>query len=185
MKVNQDLTEFLKQSYRPKKIAVCTGWSSPFMWTHNAFNTMNLIRPEGIDIRFLMGKGRDPARRHMWGVKRGLEWGATHICFLGADQLHPLDILLKFVKHIENGWPAVCATVPTRGFVPIEGVDKPFVKLVWKWKKDKDGNIPKHNMTFDALELASPKDGDLQEVAVIGSGAMMFDVNLLLSLIHI
>ena len=139
---------------------------------------MNLNRPPGIDIKFIPGMGRDPARRHMWGVEKALEWGATHICFLGADQMHDMDILEKFVTHIENGWPMVTAMVPVRGWVPVLGVDKPFQKLAWAWK---DGN---REPIFDQehMKVVTPKDGPLVEICCIGSGAIIFDVDLLLAL---
>ena len=166
-----------KHFYRPKKIAVCIPWGSPFMWMHAAFNLMNLNRPEGVEVQYIYGMGRDPAARHMWGVRKGIKWGATHICFLGADQLHPFDILEKFCVHMENGWSACTALVPIRGRVVIEGIEHPFQKAAWKWKDD---NKPKGlNLDIDDCELIDPADGDYQEVICIGSGAMLFDVNLL------
>lgn len=167
-----------KEIYRPKKIAVCTAWGSPFCWTHAAYNMANLTRPEGVEVIYLPGFGWCPARRHMDGVERAMEWGATHICFLGPDQMHPMDILVKFTKHIENGWPAVAARVPARGWV--KGLeDKPFCKIAYKWKKEYEGNVKKPQMDHDCLELIKEEDGPLQEIVVIGSGALMFSVDLL------
>jgi len=184
--------DVLKDFYRPKKIAVCIPWNSPFIWMHAAFNMMNLNRPEGIEVKFLNGMGRNPGMRHAWGVKKALEWGASHICFLGGDQLHPMDILEKFCVHMEKGWPACTALVPIRGRVNVQGIERPFQKCAWKWKKKseeelkaetaaiKDGvaNQAKE-LSIKDLELIDPKDGPYQEIVVIGSGALMFSVDLL------
>jgi hypothetical protein len=171
------LKEVLGNCYRPKKIAVCVPWGSPFIWMHPAFNLMNLNRPEGVDVKYINGMGRDPAARHMWGVKRGIEWGATHICFLGADQLHPMNILEKFCTHMENGWPACTALVPIRGRVVVEGIERPFQKAAWKLKNGDKPRVAKFDTRH--LSLVDPKDGPLQEIVCIGSGALMFDVGLL------
>jgi len=174
------LQDVLGPIHKPRKIAVCTAWGSPFSWTHAAYNMMNLIRPEGAEVKFLPGMGRDPARRHVWGVMKALAWGATHICFLGADQLHDLDILVKFAKHCENGWPMVTALVPIRGWVRSEGVDKPFMKVAWKLKPEVETqSIRELSMSAETLEMIDPSDGPYQKVAVVGSGAIMFDVDLL------
>lgn len=176
----KEFTETLRQAYRPKKIAVCIPWGSPFIWMHTAFNLMNIKRPEGVEVKFINGMGRDPAARHMWGVRHGLKWGATHICFMGADQLHDLDILEKFCAHIENGWPACTALVPIRGRVNIDGIERPFQKAAWKWK---DEHKPKIGALDVAdCELIRSTDGPYQEVVCLGSGALMFDVNLLYKL---
>lgn len=163
---------------KPKKIAVCTAWGSPFCWTKPVYNMANLLRPEGVDVLFLPGFGWCPARRHMQGVEQALKWGATHICFLGADQLHPRDILLKFTKHVMDGWPVVCARVPARGKPKSAHITKSFQEIAYKWKKD----IKVKEFSDDALELVKEEDGPLQEIGVIGTGAIMFDVNLLRSL---
>lgn len=172
------MNEDIKKLRRPKKIAVCTAWGSPFSWTHGVYNLMNLNRPTGVEVKFIYGMGRDPARRHMWGVEKALDWGASHICFLGSDQIHDVDILEKFVSHIEDGWPMVCAMVPVRGWVPVKGIDKPFQKFMWAFK---DGN---REPIFDQdhMKLITPEDGPLVEACCTGSGAIIFDVNLILSL---
>jgi hypothetical protein len=172
-----DVSDYIKALRRPKKIAVCTAWGSPFSWTHSMYNLMNLDRPEGVQVKFIPGMGRDPARRHMWGVERALQWGASHICFLGADQMHDMDILVKFTKHIEDGWPAVTAMVPARGWVRGPEVNAPFLKFAYGWKDDVDLSSPKFSTNY--LKMVTPKDGDYVEVVVIGSGAIMFDVQLL------
>lgn len=146
------------------RLAVCTAWGSPFSWTHAAYNMMNLKRPEGVEVMFYPGWGWCPARRHMYGVELALEWGATHICFLGGDQVHELDILVKFWKHIQEKWKVVTALVPARGRLDKE--HKPF--QVSAWKKTGTG--------FKELD---PEDGPYQAITIIGSGALVFEASLL------
>jgi hypothetical protein len=99
----------------------------------------------------------------MYGVELGLEWGASHIMFMGADQVHELDILEKFVNHIKNGWKLVTALTPVRGRVD-EG--KPFQPVGWKRVGGK-------------FELIDPSDAPYQEIDAIGSGTLLFDVEIL------
>ncbi len=175
-----ELGSLLRQVNRPKKIAVCTAWGSPFSWTHAAYNMMNLERPKGVEVKYIPGFGRDPGRRHTWGVEKALEWGASHVCFLGADQMHDLDILVKFCKHIEDGWPMVTALVPIRSWVNYKGADKPFMRLAWKWKESAIQNgLTDAKFHADYLDIIDPKDGDLQEAVVVGSGALIFDMALI------
>ncbi len=163
------------------KLAVCTAWGSPFCWTHNAYNLMNLRRPDGVQVKFFPGFGWCPARRHMDGVERAMEWGATHICFLGGDQLHPTDILIKFYKHIKSGWSAVSAMVPCRGWIKTDLTPKPFMKIAYKLKPEYQKEPPATPKT-EYLDLVKREDGDYQEIHVIGTGALMFNAKLLLSL---
>ena len=176
-----DIIEIQKQIYRPKKLAVCIPWGSPFIWMHPAFNFMNLNRPKGVEVKFINGMGRDPGERHLWGAKTAIEWGATHICFLGADQLHPMDILEKFCIHMENGWPACTALVPIRGRVLVDGINRPFQKCAWKWK-DPDAPKKSNHLDTNDLSLINKQDGPYQEIVCIGSGALMFSVSLLKAL---
>ena len=164
---------------RPKKIAVCTAWGSPFCWTMPAYNMANLARPEGVEVLYLPGFGWCPARRHAQGVEEALRWGATHICFLGADQMHPIDILERFADHITNGWGAVCARVPARGWAAKDFYDKPYQETAFKWKLNENGNPTCKNFNQECMEAVKEEDGLLQEIAVIGSGALMFDINII------
>ena len=175
------MDDFERMFYKPTKIAVCTAWGSPFSWTHSDYNLMNLARPEGVAVRYFPGFGRDPGRRHMYGVEKALEWNASHICFLGADQLHDEDILVKFTKHITDGWAAVTAWIPSRSQIDLNGDGNytPFPRCAWKWKRNGKENIMSPRMNFDYLEPIKEEDGPLQEVVVIGSGAFMFCSSLL------
>jgi len=173
-----EVSQWAANTIRPKKIAVCTAWGSPFCWTKPTYNMANLTRPEGVEVLYLPGFGWCPARRHMQGVEQAMKWGATHICFLGPDQMHPRDILLKFTKHIEDGWPAVCARVPSRGKPNNDLVAKPYQEIAYKWK---DG-VRQPGFDHKNFELVKDEDGQFQEIATIGTGALMFDINLLQSL---
>ncbi len=178
-----NVLEQLRSLRRPKKIAVCTAWGSPFTWTHAAYNMANLERPDGVEVRYIPGFGRDPGRRHQWGVDRALEWGASHICFLGADQMHDLDILKKFCTHIENGWSMVTALINARSLVDVKGVSKPFMKLGWKFKPGvRESGFKDVKFSVDFLDLIDPNEAPYQEAAVVGSGALIFDVDLIKSL---
>ena len=157
--------------YRPTKIGVCTAWGSPFTWTDPAYNLMNWQRPEGVEVKFFPGRGRDPGARHSWGVESALRWGASHIMFFGADQIADEDILIKMVKHLEDGWPMVTGITPARGFIDLEGNGKavPFPMAAWKWKEGEA-----RRMSIKALEPVKREDGDVQECAIVGSGAVIF-----------
>ena len=165
--------------YRPKKIAVCTAWGSPFTWTTPAYNMANWKRPDGIDVRFFPGYGRDPAARHSWGVNSAIKWGATHIMFFGADQVCDGDILVKFVKHLEDGWSMVTGITPARGFIDIRGDGNavPFPMVAWKWKEGAE-----RRMSVKSLEPIEKSDGPYQECAIVGSGAIIFPVELIQAL---
>ena len=71
----------------------------------------------------------------------------------------------------------VTALVPTRGWVKVDGVNKPFQKLAWKWREGVNRKEAKFSTEY--LELLNPADGDYQEAVVVGSGALIFDIALL------
>lgn len=174
-----EVSKWAANTLRPKKIVVCTAWGSPFCWTMPAYNMANLLRPEGVEVIFLPGFGWCPARRHNQGVEEALRYGATHMCFLGGDQIHPLDILVKFTKHIESGWAGACARVPARGWAAKDFIDKPFQETAFKWKQHEDPKEDCRQFGGDCMELIDEKDGPYQEIASIGTGAIMFDINLI------
>jgi hypothetical protein len=161
-----------------KRIAICTAWGSPFHWTAPAYNLMNLERPYGTIVRFFPGYGRDAGERHAWGVKNALKWGANYITFLGADQIHDEDILIKFYSHLQSSCEIITALVPVRGMAGKPYTDKPFMKLAWKLKTE---NPPENfvDLTPEHLRLIAPEDGMLQSIDVIGTGAIMFESYLL------
>lgn len=170
--------ETIRDILRPKKLAVCTAWGSPFAWTHAAYNMANLNRPKGVDVKFFPGFGWCPARRHLDGVERALKWGATHVCFLGADQLHPLDVLEKLCEHLSNGYPVAAGLVPSRGWV--KGLDKPFQKIGYKVKDKYRHQVSALKFSTEYLELVDiKKDYPYVEIMSTGSGVIAFDINLL------
>jgi hypothetical protein len=100
----------------------------------------------------------------MYGVEFALEWEATHICFLGGDQVHELGILVKFWEHIQRGWKIVTALVPARGRLDKE--HKAFQVCAWK----ANGN---------GFKEIDTKAGEYQTISIIGSGAIIFEAALL------
>jgi hypothetical protein len=116
------------------KLAIGYPWVSPFMWSYFAENAMNLQRPP--NSRWFRGKGWCPARRHIDICEQAVEWGASHILILGADQVHPEDMIPRLIKRVEvDKCEVIAALVPTRGHVPWIKM-KPFQPMAWRWKNN-------------------------------------------------
>lgn len=171
------------------KLAVGYPWSSPFAWTGWAEHLPNLQRPEGYDVRFFRGKGWCPARRHIDICEQALAWGADLICIIGADQVHPEDLLPRLVARYEAGCEVITALVPARGYVGWQDM-KPFQKMAWRFKRTDADSI--HGLQAreyrgmrldpDLVEVIDPKAGELQQINFIGSGVLMFHRDHLLAL---
>lgn len=165
------------------KLAVVYPWTSDFCFTGWADNSLNLQRPEGVDTRFFRGTGWSPARRHADGCEKALSWGADLICIIGADQVHPEDMLPRLLKRYEetNGG-IISALIPFRG-VPCSQNLGPFGMSGWKLKEE---HIPfikgGGDVTCDMMERIVPENGPLQEANVIGSGVLLFSSDLLLKM---
>jgi hypothetical protein len=163
------------------KLAIGYPWVSPFMWSFFAENAMNLQRPE--NSRWFRGKGWCPAKRHIDFCEQAIEWGASHILIVGADQVHPEDMIPRLIKRVEeDGCEVISALVPTRGHVPWMDM-KPFQPMAWRWK----ANITPREyrgsqQDMDMIEVVKVSDGDLQKIDFIGSGVLMFPVDDLLML---
>lgn len=129
MEQNQaDLTEETKDD--TVRIAVIVPWDSPFIWTAPVFNMLNWERPEGTEVRFIMGAGWCPAARHNDGVAKAQEWKADLIMFNGGDHLCPFDIIGRMLARIREGWDIVHAMPPSRGVCGWDGT--PFKALSYK-----------------------------------------------------
>lgn len=171
------------------KLAVGYPWSSPFCWTGWADHLPNLQRPEGYEVRFFRGKGWCPARRHIDICEQALAWGADFICIIGADQIHPEDMLPRLVKRVEEGCEVVTALVPARGYVGWQDM-KPFQPMAWRFRRTSGNGLAAaqsrdyRGMKFDAdaIEVIDPAAGDVQPVNFIGSGVLMFHRDHLLAL---
>jgi len=85
------------------------------MFTAVGFNMMNWERPDGFQVKFIMGAGWCPAARHNDGVAKAQQWGADLIMFNGGDHLCPFDILSLMIARIDEGWDMVHAMPPSRG----------------------------------------------------------------------
>lgn len=175
------------------KLGVGYPWMSPFMFTDFVDATLNMKHPEGYDVRFFRGVGWCPARRHVSLCEQALEWGADIICIIGSDQIHPEDMLCKLIKRMDEGYDAVAAFVPVRGYLNWQEM-KPFMPMGWRFKtNDEFGDIKYreyHNMeeTGDYLHIVTKQDGnnkehpDMAQVDFIGSGVLMFYTEHLMSL---
>lgn len=167
-----------------RKLAVGYPWSSPFAWTGFAEHIPNLARPEGYDVRFFRGTGWCPARRHIDICEQALAWGADLVLIIGADQIHPEDMLPRLVdRHDREGYEVVSALVPARGYVGWQDM-KPFQRMAWRFKRTSQRGLGKvidlreyRSMAQDAdmIETIDPADGEMQQVNFIGSGVLMFE----------
>jgi hypothetical protein len=160
-----------------RKLAIMIPWSSPFFWTATAFNLMNLKRPEGWEVRFIMGEGFCPANRHNVCIAKAINWGAHAMCFMGPDHWVEDDCLIKLIAHLEDGWDMAAGWVPSRGVV---GPDKqPYPKIAYK-KKDPDilptTKYPVLHFNKDEWEIVTT-GAESQEIHIIGSGILMFKID--------
>lgn len=143
----------------------------------------NLLRPPGIPITFVRGLGWCPARRHIDICEKAVALKASHILIIGADQVHPLDLIPRLVSRVEkDDCEVICAMVPTRGHVTGQAT-LPFQPMAWRFKENSHHQIY-HSMqeSGDMVEQIRREDGDLQRVDFIGSGCFMFPVDDLLML---
>jgi len=165
---------------RTSKLGVVTPWSSPFIWTKFTQNLADMLaafRRPMWEAGFFMGRGCDPAARHVDMCQQALDWGADLICVVGADQVHPTDMLDRLIdRYWETGGGVISALVPFRGYVSWQNM-KPFQPMGWRVVTNGAGVREFRGMTLDPdmFEPINPADGDLQRVDVIGSGVLMFD----------
>jgi hypothetical protein len=158
-----------------KKLGVVVPWDSKFMFTHTAFNLMNLKHPEGYEVRYIMGEGWSPATRHNSGAGMALNWGADLVCFMGADHFVDEDCFIKLVHHIdERGYEMACGWVPSRGVCgPDGGTPYPFLAYNIIDRSKIDPKIPAV-IQWDADNWEVITHGaESQEIDVIGSGILM------------
>jgi hypothetical protein len=175
------------------KLAVVTPWASPFMYTKYVDAMLNLERPPvarndigdtcTLATGFFRGEGWCPARRHMDGCEKAVEWGADLICIVGADQAHPPDMLCRLIDRWNEGYEVVSAMIPTRGYIQHMSM-KPFQPMAWRVPANEDGDlkIRKVEAIDDLIEKIDPEDGDIQRINFIGSGVLMFHKDHLLAL---
>jgi hypothetical protein len=159
------------------KIALLVPWDSPFIWTKPMFNIANMEVPEGFEKKIIYGDGWCPAARHISCVNKAMTWGADYMQFLGADQLHPMDMIPRLYSHIQDGWDMATAMVPARGSCgPKE--TPPFQSMAFRF------DIPMPKTTeVDYVPVAGPPEGSYtlitendpsQQVHVVGTGTLLF-----------
>lgn len=175
------MSYLLNGKVKVDKLAIGYPWVSQFVWTFFAENAMNLQRPE--NSRWFRGRGWCPARRHIDICEQALAWGASHILIVGADQVHPENMIPRLIERVEeDGCEVITALVPARGNVPQMQM-KPFQPMAWRWKPNtKPREYRGYDLDHDMLEVINPADGDLQRVDFIGSGVLMFPVDDLLAI---
>jgi len=175
------------------KLAVGTPWSSPFMWTGYVDAMLNLRRPDRLrtvlgglepaEVRFFRGPGWCPARRHTSLCEQALDWGADLICIVGADQVHPEDMLVRLAERWNQGYEIVAALVPARGYVGWQPME-PFQRMAWRLTSGgaSEADALLRGEGQNGVELVNPEDGDIQPINFIGSGVLMFHRDHLLAL---
>jgi hypothetical protein len=161
------------------RLALVTPWSSPFVWKKFAQNLADLcttFNRDGWGLKFFMGRGIDPAARHVDMIQQGLDWGADLICIIGADQVHPDDMLDRLLdRWEETGGGVISALVPFRGYVSWQGM-RPFQPMGWRIRNPEPNlrEFRGYSKDPDMFEAIDPDAGDLQRVDVIGSGVLLF-----------
>ena len=163
------------------KLAVCWPWDSPFVFSDFVDATLDMVHPPGYEVKYIRGTGWASCRRHVDLCEKALDWGADLICIIGADQVHPPDMLLKLTKRFEEGCDVITALVPFRGYVDWQGM-KPFQLLGWRLKCEGVREYVDTEACKDMLQPINPGDGDLQRVQFIGSGVLMFQREHLMSI---
>lgn len=163
------------------KLAIGYPWVSPFIWTLFTDSALNLRCP--VEHRWFRGKGWCPARRHIDICEKAIAWGASHILILGSDQTYPEDMIERLIKrHEDEGYDVISAMVPTRGNVPSMNM-RPFQPMAWKFKDNvKMEHYRNYDLDADMIEVIEPENGDVQEIDFIGSGVLMFPVDVLLAI---
>ncbi len=134
------------------------------IWSQVVNNYLSLQRPE--NSFWVRGYGWCSAKRHIDICEKAIAGEASHILILGADQLHPIDMIPQLIARIEqDGCDVIVALIPCSG-----KTDR--VKYFQKsaWIQNKSGKL-------GDWDLIDPSKGDLQEIKAIGSGVLMFPVS--------
>jgi len=169
------------------KLAVGYPWSSPFAFTGFTEHLPNLQRPKDVDVRFFRGTGWCPARRHIDICEQALKWDADLICIIGADQVHPEDMLPRLYDRFVEGYEVISAMVPCRGYVNWQPM-KPYQPMAWRFKTNDEmcsNKIREFNgmrTDPDMIHVITRNDGDVVKCNFIGSGVLMFHRDHLLAL---
>jgi hypothetical protein len=164
------------------KLALVTPWASPFIWTKFALNVGQMLarfRRPGWETQFFMAQGVDPAARHVNVCMQALDWQADLVCIIGADQIHPVDMLDRLVdRYEETGGGVISALVPFRGYVAWQDM-RPFQPMGWRIRCDGVQEFQNSDTTPEMFEAVDPADGDLQRIDIIGTGVLLFHTDYL------
>lgn len=170
------------------KLGVVTTWNSPFYMTKPAENLAQMManfRRDGWEADVYFGNGIDPASRHIDAARQALEDGADVICYVGADQIHPVDMLNRLLdRYYETGGDVITAMIPFRGYINWQSM-RPFQPLAWQIVNDSGGVRENRGYRedpdlFRIIDQDSPPE--MEQVDVIGSGVMLFDRETILAL---
>lgn len=161
-------------------------WESPFMFSQAVDSLLNLQHPPGWTVTFHRGRGWSPARRHQDACEKAVQAGADVLLILGADQVYEPDLLCRLLARREEGYEAVAALVPARGFVAWNQGMTPFQRVAWRFKSQDGPPVCRpyrgQDVDGDMVEMIDPAAGEMQPIHFIGSGVLMFDTDHLLAL---
>jgi hypothetical protein len=143
---------------RVEKLCIGYPWDSPFTWTAVSHSYLNMERPP--NSFWVRGEGWCSAARHNHIIKQAIQGDASHVLIVGADQVHPLNMIPRLIKRVEDGLDVVAARVPMRG-----------QNEYFNWFELSGG------FTSDSDGFYKVKDNnEIYKVDCIGSGVLMFPV---------
>ena len=147
------------------KLCIGWPWEPPSIWSGVMENYLSLQRPE--NSFWVRGIGQYPARRHIDILEKAVAGEASHILIIGADQIHPIDMIPRLIDRIEkDGCDVITALVPTNGHT---SKVKYFQKCGW---------VQNESGKLGDWDLINPTE-DLMRITGIGSGVLMFPVSAL------
>lgn len=156
------------------KLAIVIPWGLDMIWRRTWETYETLEKPP--NHKLIFGTGRTPARRHEIGCEEAIRWEASHILFLGGDEIFPeTDMIRRMFKWMEvknldewiNRKKVINCLVPIRGHRPGQGT-RPFQPIGMTIDSDTNELIP---ITRD--------NGKLVKAEIIGTGVMLFEADIL------
>jgi hypothetical protein len=130
--------------------------------------------PPDTEVRWFRGTGWCQAKMHIDMMEQAVEWGADRICILGSDQIHPEDMFVRLMEHLDTpGIGVISAAVPSRAYVGSQEM-KPFQRMAWLQVGDGRAEPAK---ALDLKGVPCPVQIDF-----IGTGVVMFETSDLLRL---
>jgi len=161
-------------------------WDSPFAWRKSmlaiiraccAFAPPPVFANMPWQLDCFMGHGVMPARRHADVCEQALAWDADLLIILGADQVYQPDILTRLVARWADvqGHGIIAAMVPMRGYVDWQPM-RPFQPLAFR--SPFLGVNGSHEEGED-LRVVRRDDGDFVRANIIGTGVLLFHLDLI------